>query len=114
MEKKDRIYRVQVTEIDPADGTQKDIMDERFTGFALTADCGDGRCCEAIVNDRLVDIAARIASGEKIKSAARLAAVMMPMSLSAARPCPSFSSAPQTCSARAVSCSLPSSVVLCR
>lgn len=77
MEKKDRIYRVQVTEIDPADGTQKDIMDERFTGFALTADCGDGRCCEAIVNDRLVDIAARIASGEKIKSAARLAAVMM-------------------------------------
>lgn len=79
MEKKDRLYRVQVTEIDPADGTQKDIMDERFTGFALTADCGDGRCAEVIVNDKIIDIATRIASGEKICKAARLAAVMMKM-----------------------------------
>lgn len=79
MEKKNRIYRVQVTEIDPADGTQKDIMDERFTGFALTADCGDGKCCEAIVNDNIVDIAARIAGGEKLCKAARLAGVMMKM-----------------------------------
>ena len=79
MEKLNKVYRVQVTEIDPEDGTQKDIMDERFTGFALTADCGDGKCCEAIVNDKLVDIAARIASGEKLHRAARLAAVMMKM-----------------------------------
>jgi hypothetical protein len=79
MEKKDRIYRVHVTEINPADGTQKDIMDERFTGFAMTADCGDGKCCEVIVNDTILDVATRIASGEKISKAARLAAVMMKM-----------------------------------
>lgn len=79
MEKLNRLYRVQVMEIDPEDGTQKEIMDEQFTGFALTADCGDGKCCEAIVNDRIVDIAARIASGEKLCRAARLAGVMMKM-----------------------------------
>lgn len=77
MEKLNKVYRVHVTEIDPEDGTQKEIMDDRFTGFALSADCGDGRCCEAIVNDRIVDIAARIASGEKFATAVRLAAVMM-------------------------------------
>ena len=79
MEKLNKVYRVHVTEIDPEDGTQKEIMDERFCGFALTADCGDGKCCEAIVNDKLVDIAARIASGEKLHKAARLAGVMMKM-----------------------------------
>ena len=79
MEKLNRFYRVQVMEIDPEDGTQKEIMDEQFTGFALTADCVDGKCCEAIANDNIVDIAARIASSEKLCKAARIAGIMMRM-----------------------------------
>jgi hypothetical protein len=79
MDKLNRLYRVQVVEINPESGTEKEIMDETFTGFALTADCGDGNCCEAIVNDRIIDIAGRIASGEKLNRAARLAGVMLKM-----------------------------------
>ena len=79
MEKLNRVYRVQVVETNLDTGAEKEIMNERFKGFALTADCGDGKCCEAIVNDNLVDIAARIASGEKLYTVARIANVMMKM-----------------------------------
>lgn len=80
MERKDnKVYRVMVQEEDKETGKRSIIIDEKFVGFALTADCGDNKGCEVIVNDCLHDIAQRLAQSEKLSRASVLAAAYMHM-----------------------------------
>ena len=75
----DKVYRVQVTAINTESGEEEQVLDDKYAGFLLCADCGDGRMAEVIVHDTLFEMATRLAQGEKTKQAVRLANAMIGM-----------------------------------
>lgn len=75
-----KVYKVRIVEENTETGDCKVIVnDEKFVGVALSADCGDGRLCEIIINDCIHDIANRIAQSQNLKRAAVVAAAYLHM-----------------------------------
>jgi hypothetical protein len=74
----EKLYRVVITEIDPETKAEKEVhVDELYQNVTLIADCADRNAmAEVVLNDNLIGIAAKLACGEKVKEAMKLAAVM--------------------------------------
>ncbi len=73
----DKIYRVNITEVDPETGTETEVLNDNYAGLTLSADCGDGRMAEVIMHDTIYDLSVRLAQGEKTSKAVRLANALM-------------------------------------
>jgi hypothetical protein len=74
----EKLYRVVITEIDPETKAEKEVhVDSLYQNVTLIADLADRKAIEEVVlNDNLIGIAAKLACGEKVKEAMKLAAVM--------------------------------------
>jgi hypothetical protein len=74
----EKLYRVVITEIDPETKAEKEVhVDELYKNVTLIADCADrNTMAEVVLNDNLIGIAAKLAGGEKVSEAMKLAAVM--------------------------------------
>lgn len=75
----EKLFRVVITEIDPETKAENEVyLDELYKNVTLIADCADrNKIAEVVLNDNLIGIAAKLASGEKVKEAMKLAAIMM-------------------------------------
>ena len=74
----EKLYRVVITEIDPETKAEKEVhVDELYKNVTMIADYADrNTMAEVVLNDNLVGIAVKLASGEKVNEAMKLAAVM--------------------------------------
>lgn len=74
----EKLYRVVITEIDPETKAEKEVhVDELYKNVTLIADCADrNTMAEVVLNDNLIGIAVKLAGGEKVSEATKLAAVM--------------------------------------
>lgn len=74
----EKLYRVVITEIDPETKAEKEVhVDEIYQNVTLIADFADRKAmAEVVLNDNLIGIAAKLAGGEKVSEAMKLAAVM--------------------------------------
>lgn len=74
----EKLYRVVITEIDPETKAEKEVhVDELYQNVTLIADCADRKTvAEVVLNDNLIGIAAKLAGGEKVSEAMKLAAAM--------------------------------------
>lgn len=74
----EKLYRVVITEIDPETKAEKEVhVDELYKNVTLIAECAyRNTMAEVVLNDNLIGIAAKLAGGEKVSEAMKLAAVM--------------------------------------
>lgn len=74
----EKLYRVVITEIDPETKAEKEVhVDELYKNVTLIADCADRKAmAEVVLNDNLISIAAKLAGGETVSEAMKLAAAM--------------------------------------
>ncbi len=73
----EKLYHVVITEIDPDKAEKEVCVDELYKNVTLIADCADRESMtEVVLNDNLIGIAAKLASGEKVKEAMQLATVL--------------------------------------
>lgn len=73
-------YRVVCTKIVEENGvtTESIELDETYSGFTLLGTClDDGRLNEVVMHDSLAKLAAKMASADHCKIAAKLACLMM-------------------------------------
>ncbi len=73
-----KLYRVVITEGDPESKAEMEVhVDEFFKNVTLIADCADRKAmAEIVLNDNLIGIAAKLAGGDKVSEAMKLATAM--------------------------------------
>ncbi len=75
----EKMYHVVITAIDAATKEETVEVDDMYTGLTLVADCNNEKMSEVVLHDNLLNMAAKLAAGEKTATAVRLAALMMDM-----------------------------------
>jgi hypothetical protein len=71
-----KLYHVVITEIDETKD-ETVLVDDNYTGLTVVADTNEDRMTEIVLHDNLVNMAAKLAAGDKTSTAVRLAAVML-------------------------------------
>lgn len=75
-----KIYRVVITEVNVETGEEIEQLNDEYSGLTLMADNLDRESsAEVIIHDTIMNIAAKMCSGVKIKHAVRLANLMLRM-----------------------------------
>jgi hypothetical protein len=74
----EKLYRVVITEIDPETKAEKEVhVDELYKNVTLIADCANrDAMAEVVLHDNLIGIATKLACGETVSEAMKLASVM--------------------------------------
>ena len=74
----ENLYHVVITEVDPESKAEMEVhVDEYYKNVTLIADCADRNAmAEVVLNDNLIGIAQKLASGEKVSEAMKLAEVL--------------------------------------
>lgn len=74
-----KLYKMTVVAVDQETNEEEIVLDDTYKGFALSATCDDDRAAEVIVHDSIMDIANRFAQGKNLRTAVRLANVLLAM-----------------------------------
>lgn len=74
----ENLYRVVITEVYPESKAEIEVhVDEFYKNVTLIADCADRKAmAEVVLNDNLIGIAEKLANGEKVNEAMKLAEFM--------------------------------------
>lgn len=72
------IYHVTVDKVDPeTNEVVETYLDDTYKGLTIIAEDTDGKMAEVIIHENILGIACKLAAGEKVSQAVRLANTLM-------------------------------------